>query len=59
MCKAPDLNPTKDLWGDLKQAEHRRCPYYLMDIECFYKNERSNIIESIFADRLLAKNSEW
>lgn len=33
----PDLNPTDNLYNDLKRAVHRRCPPNLTDLECFRK----------------------
>lgn len=37
--QSPDLNPIKNLWGDLMRAVHKRCPHNLTDLEHFCKEE--------------------
>lgn len=41
--QSSDLNPTENLWGDLKRAVHGRCPRNLTYLECFCKEEWANI----------------
>lgn len=41
--QSPDLNPIKNLWGDLMRAVHKRCPHNLTDLEHFCKEEQANI----------------
>lgn len=31
--QSPDINTTKNMFGDLKWAMHRRCHYIVMDIK--------------------------
>ena len=51
----PDLNPTENLWNDLKTAVHKHSPSNLTQLEHFCKEEQANIAKSRFSklvDRL-------
>ena len=47
--QSPDLNPTENLWQDLKIAVHRHSPSNQTKLELFCKKEWANISVSICA----------
>lgn len=44
--QSPDLNPTENLWLDLKRAVHTRSPQNLAEFEQFCKEEWSKVVVS-------------